>query len=90
MDLKLYPRLGDIWKEVHPRFSRHVMVIGDHGGPLGTVQIQGCYRVPETIGWQTHGPRRWAKLGRFNGKRGGYKLEIRTLSARGEHGSTDT
>lgn len=74
------PRLGDIWMEVDPRHPRHVMVIGDHGGPPDSVQIQGCYRVPETVGWQTHGPRRWANVSRFHGRRGGYKLEIRSSS----------
>lgn len=68
----LSPHVGDIWREVDPRFSRHVLIIADHGGPPDTVQIQACYRKPETIGWQVYGPRRWASLKRFTGRRGGY------------------
>lgn len=78
MTSDLPPLLGDIWQEVDPRFRRHVMVIGEHGGPKDSVQIQGCYRVPETIGWKFYGRRRWASKSRFNGKRGGYALTIRT------------
>lgn len=70
------PRLGDIWLDV--QHARHVLVIGDHGGPPESVQIQTCYRVPETVGWKTQGPRRWAHVSRFNGRAGGYKLEIRS------------
>lgn len=74
------PRVGDIWKEVDPRFNRHVLVIADHGGGDGKVQIQGCYRVPETIGWKAYGMRRWASVKRFNGRRGGYALVIRSTT----------
>jgi len=75
------PRLGDIWKSCDPRINRHVMVIGDHGGEPGKVQIQSAYRVPETVGWQTSGPRTWADIRRFNGKRGGYSLVIRSMTS---------
>lgn len=76
----LKPEVGDIWKEADSRFDRHVLVIGDHGGPVGKVQIQSVYRKPETIGWRTYGARRWASVRRFNNKSGGYKLVIRRVS----------
>lgn len=77
------PLLGDIWMEVDQRFSRHVMVICDHGGPQDCVQIQTMYRAPETIDWRPASSRRsWAKVSRFNGKRGGYELVVRSTMNR--------
>jgi hypothetical protein len=63
--------VGQKWREVDPRFTRVVEVVGtDHLGFLGigAVQIQTVY--PEKSA-----RRSWARLSRFNGKRGGYALE---------------
>ena len=74
----LAPRTGDIWKEVDPRFSRHIMVLGVDDS--GKVRLKTCYRAPETVGWAAFGPVRKAKPERFNGKRGGYSLVIRSTT----------
>lgn len=78
---QVIPCIGDIWQEADPRFERYVEITGlDSQGNNGTgaVQILTVYRTPETIGWKSRGGYRWAKLTRFNGKRGGYKLHIRS------------
>ena len=63
--------VGQQWQEVDPRFTRIVEVVGMNTLSFnydGGVQIQtvGSNRKPT-----------WARLERFNGKRGGYELVIR-------------
>jgi hypothetical protein len=60
--------LGQRWKEVDPRFERIVEVVGldsESFDRQGGVMIR-------TVGSRRIGT--WARLSRFNGKRGGYEL----------------
>lgn len=57
--------IGQTWEEVDSRFTRRVTVIAlDHFGPalIPHVRLGGGMR------------RTWARLDRFTGKRGGYRL----------------
>jgi hypothetical protein len=59
--------LGKKWREVDPRFERIVEVVGLDGesfGGEGGVMIR-------TLGSKRFGT--WARLSRFNGRRGGYE-----------------
>lgn len=54
--------VGQVWREVDPRFTREVVVleIAPKNGDVRTRNV-------------AHGGRgRWSKLSRFHGKRGGY------------------
>ena len=56
-----------VWREVDLRFERMVRVV-DTDSVTEKVKIE-----PYMIGGRGSGAR-WAKLSRFNGKRGGYEL----------------
>lgn len=62
-------KVGQIWREVDPRFNRHVEVLEIHDGEIKSVLI--CAVDPIT---RERARRTWASKGRFNGKRGGYEL----------------
>jgi hypothetical protein len=70
--------IGQTWEEVDPRFTRRVTVIAfDHfkswkpqNGINGGV---GTMLVPH-VRIEGGGRRTWARLDRFTGKRGGYRL----------------
>lgn len=53
--------VGQIWREVDPRFDRRVKVVG-FCEESGKIKIEYAGKVTK------------AKLERFNGKRGGYEL----------------
>lgn len=53
--------IGQKWREVDPRFTRIVEVVG-FDADIKKVQIRGIRYA-------------WARLERFNGKRGGYEYE---------------
>jgi hypothetical protein len=62
-------KLGQIWREVDPRFVRFVEVIGKDSQGFdcsGAVMIRTCGSLRKGS---------WCRLSRFNGKRGGYELE---------------
>lgn len=72
-------KVGQTWQEVDPRHERIVSVI-DLGEIDATVytKSKGIYsakreRVP-AVRLQCGNRRTWAKLSRFTGKRGGYRL----------------
>lgn len=69
------PRIGDIWRDVDPRFTRYVWVrsIGQVAALIVKV------RQLKDGDWQIAPRSRetWAMLKRFNGKRGGYALHER-------------
>lgn len=57
---------GQIWREVDPRFKRRVLVMAV-SAKFG-VLIRNVKSQPGSKG-------RWARIDRFNGKRGGYVLD---------------
>jgi len=68
------PAAGEIWREVDPRFERHVKVVRVSGSRAALISV-----VPTEDGsgdgWrQSPMARRmtWALLSRFDGKHGGY------------------
>jgi hypothetical protein len=70
---EIEPRKGQIWREVDPRQNRYVRVLGVNG--MGEVQVETVYNA-DGKWFRAHGTRRgWAKLDRFNGRRGGYALQ---------------
>ncbi|RQR16171.1 hypothetical protein DF026_09885 [Burkholderia stagnalis] len=72
-------KVGQIWREVDPRFNRHVEVMEIHKGEIKSVLI--CNIDPMT---NQRGRKTWASKGRFNGKRGGYELWRRAPASEGE------
>jgi hypothetical protein len=72
------PQVGDIWQEVDPRRTRYVRIEadGDNHAFITTVVFSDHFS-----GWLIAKGSRLtrAALGRFDGKRGGYKLHKRTL-----------
>lgn len=60
--------VGQVWQEVDPRFERLVEVI--HSGFTNNAAA-GVYQIVQI---RCHGRTTKAKLSRFTGKRGGYKL----------------
>lgn len=60
------PAVGQVWREVDPRFAKRLVKIR---------AIEGEYAKISTVGGNPNRILR-AKLLRFNGKRGGYQLEI--------------
>ena len=62
-------KVGQIWREVDPRFNRYVQVIEIASGSVKSIKIA-------TIDLATNMLCRsnWASRERFNGKRGGYEL----------------
>lgn len=64
-------KVGQIWYEVDSRFNRYVEVLEIHPGEIKSILI--CNIDPMT---NQRGRKTWASKGRFNGKRGGYKLLI--------------
>ncbi|MCA8250518.1 hypothetical protein LGN12_25500 [Burkholderia multivorans] len=71
--------IGQIWREVDPRFNRYVEVLEIHNGEIKSVLI--CNVDPMT---NQRGRKTWASKGRFNGKRSGYELWCRTPASEGE------
>lgn len=59
-------KLGQIWRELDPRFERRVEIVGCWPGDPHVTIV--------TVGAEKRVPRQ-AKRSRFNGKRGGYELE---------------
>ncbi len=62
-------RIGQIWREVDPRFERLVEIVevtanAVRGIKIKTISVDGKPRKSST----------WVSKGRFNGKRGGYEL----------------
>ena len=57
-----YPAVGSHWKEVDPRINRVVEVVA-HDTARRKVGITRMHSIQVT----------WAKVERFNGKRGGYR-----------------
>lgn len=72
-------KTDQIWKEVDPRFERHVRIEGVRAGRRG-VQIRSVARVGS--GWMEVPRSRvsYADHERFNGKRGGYEFVETSLS----------
>lgn len=67
-------RVGQVWKEVDPRFERFVLVTDVQPGRRG-IQVQ-TVTFHENEGW-VFAPRSrkaWCDKERFNGKRSGYEL----------------
>lgn len=65
------PKIGDIWREVDPRFTRHVRVFDVQQGRRG-IAVRTCVK---TEGNWRPAPRSrlsWCDRERFNGKRCGY------------------
>ena len=62
-------KVGQIWREVDPRFNRYVQVIEIANQSIRSIKIA-------TIDLATNalGRKNWASRERFNGKRGGYEL----------------
>ena len=62
-------KVGQIWREVDPRFNRYVQVIEITNHSIRPIKIA-------TIDLATNalGRKNWASRERFNGKRGGYEL----------------
>jgi hypothetical protein len=60
------PPIGSVWKEVDPRFTRHIKVL-EHDPKTGKVRICGY------AGGREFSPKTWANPKRFNSKRGGYE-----------------
>ena len=62
-------KVGQIWREVDPRFNRYVQVIEIANQSIRPIKIA-------TIDLATNalGRKNWASRERFNGKRGGYEL----------------
>lgn len=56
------PEAGETWREVDPRFTRHVKVL----------EVAEDKARVQTLGDSTT-KGRWVKISRFNGKRGGYE-----------------
>ena len=68
------PTVGQIWREVDPRFVRRIKILSVRPGRRG-VEIRTVYR--DTVGnWIfTSGSRvSYADHERFSGKRGGYEF----------------
>jgi hypothetical protein len=63
-------RIGDIWKEVDPRFTRFVRIVGrsEH-----FVRVYTCTEA----GYRLRHRETACSIGRFNGKRGGYAFHAR-------------
>ena len=61
--------IGHRWKEVDTRFER-IVCVANTDSVSEKVQIESC-----TGNFGRGSGARWANLSRFNGKRGGYKLE---------------
>lgn len=63
------PKVGQIWREVDPRFTRHVKVLHI---AMGRAELQ---LISNSSGVWKEGKicPRSANLNRFNGKRGGYE-----------------
>jgi len=59
------PKMGDIWKEVDPRFTRYVCILSRVGG---SVRICTC----DHKGMKLRNRETASSVSRFNGKRGGY------------------
>ena len=72
-------KVGQIWREVDPRFNRYVEVLEIHKGEIKSILI--CNVDPMT---NQRGRKTWASKGRFNGKRGGYELWRRAPASEGE------
>lgn len=71
----IVPVEGSIWRDVYPRFERHVRVQGPPSGFPQTVRIRTV--VKRSDGVWVLAPRSrdtYANLDRFNGKRGGYEI----------------
>ncbi len=69
--------IGDIWKEVDPRFERYVRVVAWNDD---YVRIRSCTADGRFLN-RRHGPAsRKAKLARFNGKHGGYAIYSRSAT----------
>lgn len=68
------PQVGDIWLDMDPRDQRFVRVIDDGVSKDGFVRIRRV--AGGSRNWyHTHACRpTFAKLSRFNGKRGGYQF----------------
>jgi hypothetical protein len=68
------PAVGQIWREVDPRFERFAKVFGT--SPNGAlVYIQTVYKHETGAWWLSPRSRTTAvKIERFNGKRGGYEF----------------
>lgn len=59
-------KIGQLWEEVDPRFSRKVVVLDI----VSLTQPKGVL----IMNAETQ-RKNWASAGRFNGKRGGYRLK---------------
>lgn len=67
--------VGQIWREVDPRFERFVRVESVAGGSRRSVGVRTVVRFTEHSGWG-YAPRSrlsYCDANRFNGKRGGYE-----------------
>lgn len=62
-----YPTIGDVWKEVDPRFERYVRVVAVN---TDWVRLRKCAEQ----GWFDGSRVSTAAITRFHGLRGGYKL----------------
>lgn len=66
-----WPAIGSRWREVDPRFDRVVVVVSYD-------------KQQRKVGISTGGNLTWAKVERFNGKRGGYakyKIDVPSTKA---------
>lgn len=68
------PEVGDVWQEIDPRMTRFVRVMSILEG---AVTISRCW--PNGELWDSE-TRTTAKYSRFNGRRGGYGLHLRTVT----------
>lgn len=62
-------KVGQIWREVDPRFNRYVQVIEVFDTAVKSIKIANIDLLTNALGRKN-----WASRERFNGKRGGYEL----------------
>ena len=67
-------RVGQIWREVDPRFVRFARVVDFHTAGRRAIQIRTVSKIGEDWVPTPHSRPSWCNRERFNGKRGGYKL----------------
>lgn len=62
-------KVGQIWREVDPRFNRYIQVLEATDGVVRPIKIATIDLATNALGRKTYASRE-----RFNGKRGGYEL----------------
>lgn len=76
---EIHVEVGDIWKEVDPRVERYISIHGLRPQATGGARID--FRTCTEEGHIKRFTVGSARMERFNGKRGGYKLHRRLPTA---------